>query len=349
MQNSPLISVIMPTYNSARFIAEAVQSVINQTYAHWELLIVDDASTDETRQIVEGFTDPRVRYFLLSQQQGYPSKVRNIGLSKAQGAFIGFLDSDDIFYPDALKLLIQALHTHPEWFIAQGYEILMSEDGLSTKPNPALASMPNGTWCFTRAHHPASVKALLRCQNPYLLGATLMRKEALEQIGLLNESMMSGEDQEYFLRAYLTSRNLETSQPIGVIPVPIYKYRQRQNSLVRNIAKKDQAIQDNINLLDWFFDSSHRLPREIQQLQGEIYINRYAYAAQALLLEGYSEQAKKWTLQSWKAPKRSKLFWMKKIFPLLIRCALPLTINQQWEKLHQWSRNFFFKVKFGHA
>jgi hypothetical protein len=176
-----------------------------------------------------------------------------------------------------------------------------------------------------------------------------MRKETLEQIGLLNESMMSGEDQEYFLRAYLACPDIEASQPIGIIPAPIYKYRQRKNSLVRNIEKKDQAIQDNIQLLDWFFDSSRQLPREIQQLQGEIYINRYAYAAQALLLEGYSEQTKKWAIKAWQCPKSSKPLWLKKIFPLLIRCALPLTINQQWEQFHQWSRKFFYKVKFGHA
>lgn len=349
MQDLPLISVIMPTYNSARFIAEAIQSVIDQTYSNWELLIVDDASTDETRQVVEGLIDPRIRYFPLTQQQGYPSRVRNIGLLKAQGHFIGFLDSDDVFYPNALKQLTQALQNHPDWLIAQGYEILMSEDGTSTKPNPALDTTSNGKWRFTRAHRPASVKALLRCQNPYLLGATLMRKEALEQIGLLNESMMSGEDQEYFLRAYLTSQNIKSSQPIGIIPVPIYKYRQRQNSLVRNIEKKDQAIQDNIHLLDWFFNPSHQLPKEIQQLECEIYINRYAYAAQALLLEGYSEQAKKWALQAWQSSKSAKSLWLKKIFPLLIRCALPLTINQQWEKFHQWSRQFFYKVRIDHA
>lgn len=349
MQNLPLISVIMPTYNSACFIAEAIESVIGQTYSNWELIIIDDASTDDTRQIVQSFEDQRIQYVPLSQQQGYPSKVRNIGLLKAQGVFIGFLDSDDVFYPDALMVLFEALSAHSNCLIVQGYEVLMSEDGRKLKPNRAITATSNNKWHFTKAHRPASLEALLKCQNPYLLGSTLLRKEALEQVGFLNEVLMSGEDQEYFLRAYLYMSASAQSNPIGVVPAPIYKYRQRQNSLVRNIEKKDQAIQDNIRLLDWFFDPSHQLPPEIQKIQGEIYSNRYAYAAQSLLLDGYTEQARKWVIRAWQSPKSSKRHWFRVLLPILFRSLLPLPLNHQWHQWHQWSREIFYKARVGNA
>ena len=120
MQKPPLVSVIMPTYNNARFIEEAIQSVINQTYPHWELIVIDDVSTDDTQAIVKRFEDNRIRYLSLDTRQGHPSKVRNIGLKMAKGNYIGFLDSDDVFYPQALDLLCQALDRHPEWVLHRG-------------------------------------------------------------------------------------------------------------------------------------------------------------------------------------------------------------------------------------
>ena len=89
-----LVSIIMPSWNTGRFIAESIQSVLNQTYQDWELLIVDDCSTDNTDEIVAGFSDKRIRYFKNEKNSG-AAITRNRAIREARGEWIAFLDSDD--------------------------------------------------------------------------------------------------------------------------------------------------------------------------------------------------------------------------------------------------------------
>ena len=93
-------SVIIPTYNRAGLIGKAIDSVLAQTFADWELLIIDDGSTDNTRQIVEAYTDRRVKY--IYQENAERSAARNNGVAQAAGKYICFLDSDDYCLPDRL-------------------------------------------------------------------------------------------------------------------------------------------------------------------------------------------------------------------------------------------------------
>ena len=97
-----LVSIIMPSWNTGRFIAESIQSVINQTYQKWELLIVDDCSTDNTDAVVASFTDERIRYFHNDHNSG-AALTRNYALREAQGEWIAFLDSDDLWLPEKLE------------------------------------------------------------------------------------------------------------------------------------------------------------------------------------------------------------------------------------------------------
>lgn len=97
-----LVSIIMPSWNTGRFIAESIQSVINQTYKNWELIIVDDCSTDNTDNIVETFHDDRIRY-LKNEKNNGAALTRNRALRKAQGEWIAFLDSDDLWLPKKLE------------------------------------------------------------------------------------------------------------------------------------------------------------------------------------------------------------------------------------------------------
>ena len=97
-----LVSIIMPTYNCGRFIAEAIQSVLAQTYQAWELIIVDDGSTDNTADIVASFPDPRIHYLCNEQNIG-AALTRNKALREASGRYIAFLDSDDLWAPTKLE------------------------------------------------------------------------------------------------------------------------------------------------------------------------------------------------------------------------------------------------------
>ena len=104
MGNKPLISVIIPTYNREKLLPETINSVLNQTYKNWELIIVDDRSTDNTEDLVQRYMkrNKRIKYFLNTHKKG-PGGARNQGLKKAKGKYIAFLDSDDIWKQNHLK------------------------------------------------------------------------------------------------------------------------------------------------------------------------------------------------------------------------------------------------------
>lgn len=103
MSTTPLISIVTPAYNAAGFIAESINSVIVQTYTHWEMIIVDDGSTDDTKKVVAEFAqrDSRIKYHY--QQNGRQGKARNLAISKASGEYIAFLDADDLWVSNKLE------------------------------------------------------------------------------------------------------------------------------------------------------------------------------------------------------------------------------------------------------
>lgn len=109
----PTVSVIMPVYNGARFLAPAIHSVLSQTYPDWELLVIDDGSQDDSRAIAAGFDDPRIRVLVNGVNRGLVH-TRNRGLDEAAGRYVAFLDSDDIARPQRLEKQIHHLEHHPE-------------------------------------------------------------------------------------------------------------------------------------------------------------------------------------------------------------------------------------------
>lgn len=100
--SGPLVSVVIPTYNRADIIDRAIESVLRQSYEQFELLVVDDSSSDETVETVEAYDDPRIRVIELGSNQG-PAEARNTGIREAKGGFIAFLDSDDFWHPEKLE------------------------------------------------------------------------------------------------------------------------------------------------------------------------------------------------------------------------------------------------------
>ncbi|MBI3009552.1 MAG: glycosyltransferase family 2 protein, partial [Candidatus Omnitrophica bacterium] len=107
----PLVSVIIPTYNRASMLREALESVRHQTVKDLEILVIDDGSTDETTQVVAGFGEPAIYFKQLNQGV---AAARNLGIRKSRGVFVAFLDSDDLWYPQKLERQIDYLSTHPD-------------------------------------------------------------------------------------------------------------------------------------------------------------------------------------------------------------------------------------------
>ena len=120
----------MPSYNTDRFIAESIQSVLMQTYPNWELLIVDDCSSDHTVEIIQSFADPRIKFFENSTNLGAAS-CRNTALRNAKGRWIAFLDSDDIWMPEKLEKQIRFMETNGYGFSCTARES-MDENSIPT-------------------------------------------------------------------------------------------------------------------------------------------------------------------------------------------------------------------------
>lgn len=117
-----LVSIIMPAYNSGKYIKESINSVINQTYENWELLIIDDCSQDDTKRIIESYSmsNSKIQFLKLSENSG-AAVARNLGVKKASGKYIAFLDSDDLWYEKKLEKQVKFMKKNNYYFTCTAY------------------------------------------------------------------------------------------------------------------------------------------------------------------------------------------------------------------------------------
>lgn len=120
----PLISIVTPCYNAEKTISETIDSVLSQTYQNWEMLIIDDCSNDKSKEIINNYVlkDSRIKYKSTSKPSGSPSLPRNIGIDSAQGVYIAFLDSDDLWLSDKLEKQIRFIENNKYEFVYSDYE-----------------------------------------------------------------------------------------------------------------------------------------------------------------------------------------------------------------------------------
>lgn len=129
-----IVSIITPTYNSSKLIAMTIESVIEQKYPEWEMIIIDDCSTDDTEKIVNQYMlkDKRIKFIKLESNCG-AGKARNIGLKNAKGRFIAYLDSDDIWYPDKLEKQTKYMLENNYGFTCTSYEVIGNDGEIKNK------------------------------------------------------------------------------------------------------------------------------------------------------------------------------------------------------------------------
>lgn len=129
-----LVSIITPCYNCENFISYTIQSVISQTYKHWEMIIVDDCSDDQSAEIILSFAkkDSRIKYIKTDFPSGSPAKPRNIAIENAKGRYIAFLDSDDLWLPNKLENQVHILESNGNAAIAFSYYEKVNEEGVKS-------------------------------------------------------------------------------------------------------------------------------------------------------------------------------------------------------------------------
>ena len=182
-----LVSVIIPTYNRSHLIQESIQSVFDQTYRQWELIIVDDGSTDETSTILANHSDSRIHYYRIDHC-GIIGRVRNYGMKHAKGTYIAFLDSDDLWRQDKLEFQFALLKTYPKASFVSSNGVHFGED----QSLPAeLVNLFVGN---------AFLPMLEEERFIFFVPSLMFEKKVVEEIGYIDETLISGGDIDFYFR-----------------------------------------------------------------------------------------------------------------------------------------------------
>lgn len=221
MIDSQLVSVIMPLYNASRYVAEAIESIINQTYTNWELIIVNDGSTDNSLEVAKKYENEKIKVFNNSNKGA--SATRNFGYQKSKGAFIKFFDADDILSKNMLEEQLKLATINENCIISAKWGRFYNDDVSTFKlsPEKCWQTMPSIDWICS------SWKSLASMTQP---GIFLIPKYIIEKAGLWNEKLSLVDDFEYFARTILESSKVIFSEK------SILYYRSgNQNSLSSSV------------------------------------------------------------------------------------------------------------------
>ena len=219
-KENPLVSVIMPAYNAAAHIAEAIESVLIQNYTNLELIIVDDGSIDNTRDIVKSFKDDRIKYFY--RENNGPSGTRNFAISKAGGQYIIPLDADDMLTPDSIARHLMEFEKYPDVDLIYSDVLL-----IDSKSSPMrIMNKPE----YQNRNH--LIRDLFRSGHPILPFRLGIRRNVFDKIGFYDENLMVGEDYDMmrrFVKANLKAHHLSE---------PLHLRRMHTNSLSKTYSEQ---------------------------------------------------------------------------------------------------------------
>lgn len=252
----PTISVIVPAYNAERTILKTIESVQKQSFSDFELIVINDGSTDRTLELLGTIKDPRIKTF--SYSNGGLPVARNRGISHATGDFITFLDADDLWTPDKLELQLAALQQHPEAGVAYSWTHFMDEQGESFHAGKPVFFEGN-------------VYARLLVGNFLDSGSNpLIRKQAIESVGKFDPTLGSCEDWDFWLR-------LAARWPFVVVAKPQILYRKTSGAMSSKIEVMEKY---NLIVIERAFQSA---PLELQFLKNQSLANLYQFLAHLYL------------------------------------------------------------------
>lgn len=199
---TPRVSILMPVYNNGDYVAEAIESMLSQTFDDFELIVLDDYSTDHSRQVIESFTDKRIIYHRNEKNLGLANNL-NVGLDLARGEFIARMDGDDISLPERLQIQVNFLEKHPDIDLC----------------SCGLEKFGKETDVWIRETDPEQVKITMMFYSPVLHATSVWRREAFEKHQLrYRQAAFPAEDYDLWARAVFHCKLVN-------IPQVLYKYR----------------------------------------------------------------------------------------------------------------------------
>ena len=227
------VSVIVPAYNSADYTVETVESILAQTYTDYEILVIDDGSTDHTRETLAPYGD-RIKY--IYKENGGACSARNLGLEMSQGEYIACLDCDDLWLPEKLEKSVAVLDADPmlAFVFSRCYTIDAKGD---TIDEVGYSFDPDDTY------------RCLLYENYVIAPTVLMRRACLDRVGCFDESIFIPADWDLWLR-------LAKHFPIASIDCPLSKYRLASNYTLRNV---EQCIRESAYVIEKQFQAAPEL------------------------------------------------------------------------------------------
>lgn len=260
MSNDDLVSCIIIFFNAEKFLEEAIESVLDQSYEHWELLLADDGSSDASTEMAQRYTrqyPDKVRYLEHEGHQNHGmSATRNLGLRNALGKYIAFLDADDVWLTEKLAQQTEIMQMHPEAGMVYGrslyWQSWMDPSG-SGQSNPAQQDyIPKAYVPGDKLYHPATLANLsypLGKATPPPPTDIMLRRDAIEAVGGFEEGFQDVyqlyEDQAFFAKLYLSSSVFVSNECWD-------KYRQHPNSISSQVNDSGQYHQVRLFFLNWF-------------------------------------------------------------------------------------------------
>jgi len=227
MQEKKLISVIMPAYNAEKYIKEAIDSILSQTYSSFELIIADDGSTDDTKKIIESFNDSRIVISHNIKNKGKTDTVNRL-LKLVKGEYITIHDADDTSHIDRLKLLLKFFKKDKELGMVGSWAEIVSEDGKQ------LINLDK------RPEHDSDIKKQIVHSSTFCGATVMIKREVYEKIGGYREYFEDLGYQDYDW-TYLISDNFKVYN----IQKPLYKYRQVPQSRSKRVNPK-RVVSDKL-------------------------------------------------------------------------------------------------------
>ncbi|MEG4036015.1 glycosyltransferase [Microcoleus sp. S36b_A4] len=317
---TPQVSVVIPAYNCADYVGQAVDSVLHQTYANWEIIVIDDGSKDDTRLVLEKYGD-RIRY-IYQQNQGV-SIARNHGIELARGEFIAFLDADDYFFPDKLAAQMAVFAARPNLGIVHSGWRLVNSIGEPLKDVKPWQNVPK-----------LDLEMWLRWK-PVLPSAMVFRRQWLERAGGFDPRFPPAEDTDLVLRLALMGCEAEWLQQVTVC------YRQHeQSAMYKGLpqAKSLAAVMDN-------FFARPELPDKIRLLEKQIKYSTLVWIAWYLYRTGHSVEMVEFLQRSWNytpyLPVETVINWAEAFAEFSQDAgnefdADLLAQSPEWQQLMQW-------------
>lgn len=225
--HGPKVSVLLPVWNAERYLAGAIQSVLAQSFADFELLIVDDGSTDGSGALIRRYRDRRIRRIENEKNLGVTRSL-NLGLEQARGRYLARMDADDLCAPERLERQVAFLDAHPQVALvairARRIDAVGAEIGIIDTPSDG-----------------ETLRRQLRRRNCIVHGSVMMRAEAVRALGGYDESMERAEDYDLWLR-------LSERHPIAALPDLLYDWRKHDGGVWRRHPEQQNQVAERARL-----------------------------------------------------------------------------------------------------